>query len=77
MNETLQYANAAKIQEMKSISKPRLPTEIYTFREIVSTDDYTKESRGTTGFGDVDSYGVRRFSRATQPITPMDSPYRR
>jgi len=31
----------AKIPEMKSISKPRLATEIYTFWENLSTEDFS------------------------------------
>lgn len=38
------YVQLSKIQGMKSISKPRLPIEIYTFQEIISTNDYRKES---------------------------------
>jgi len=34
----------AKIQGMKSISKPRLPIEIYTFLEFMSTEDFRKNS---------------------------------
>jgi hypothetical protein len=30
---------------MKSISKPRLPIEIYTFQEFMSTNDFKKEDR--------------------------------
>jgi len=52
------YTHLAKIQEMKSISKPRLPFEIYDFQEIMSTDDFRKKSMGTSGFGEVDSYGA-------------------
>jgi hypothetical protein len=38
----------AKIQGMKNISKPRLPIEIYTFQEVMSTNDFNdfkKEDR--------------------------------
>jgi hypothetical protein len=33
----------ANIPEMKSISKPRLPIEIYTFQEIMSTEEFRKK----------------------------------
>jgi hypothetical protein len=37
----------AKIQGMKSISKPRLPIEIYAFQEIMSTEEFRKIAWGT------------------------------
>ena len=39
VNVTCHYVQLSKIQGMKSISKPRLPIEIYTFREIISTEE--------------------------------------
>jgi hypothetical protein len=37
------FMHLAKIPGMKSISKPRLPIEISTFREIMSANDYRKK----------------------------------
>jgi hypothetical protein len=40
---TCHFTNLDKIPEMKSISKPRLPFEIYTFQEIMSTEEFRKK----------------------------------
>jgi hypothetical protein len=39
---TCHSPHLAKIQGMKSISKPRLRIEIYTFQEIMSTEEFRK-----------------------------------
>jgi len=39
VKQSCQSLHLAKIQGMKSISKPRLPIEIYTFQEIMSTEE--------------------------------------
>ena len=46
--EACHCLHLAKIQGMKSISKPRLPIEIYTFQEIMSIEEFRKE-RSTKG----------------------------
>ncbi len=44
VNESCHYVQLSKIQGMKSISKPRLPIEIYAFQGIMSTEEFRKES---------------------------------
>ena len=39
VNVTCHFMHLAKVAEMKSISKPRWPIGIYTFRKIMSTDE--------------------------------------
>jgi hypothetical protein len=55
-----QYPHLVKIPKMERIFKPRLPFEIYTFQENISSDDFRlqKKPMGSSGFGDVDSYGA-------------------
>ncbi len=48
----------AKIQEMKSISKPQLPIEIYTFQEIMLNEEFRKSS-GILAFRKKPSSGAR------------------
>jgi len=43
VKEACHYTHLGNIQEMKSISKPRLPFEIYTFAEIMLADDFRKK----------------------------------
>jgi hypothetical protein len=44
VNESCHSPHLAKIQGMNSISKPRLRIEIYTFQEIMSTEEFRKNS---------------------------------
>ena len=39
------FMHLTKIAEMKSISKPRLPIEIYTCKEIFSTDEFSNHDK--------------------------------
>jgi len=49
VNLSCQFPHLAKIQEIKSISKPRLPIEIYTVCQNLSTEDSNKDSTKWNG----------------------------
>lgn len=80
INPTLQrschFTNLAQIREMDIVSKPRLPIEIYTFREIMSTDEFRRVQKKSMTIRWIDRANLRtfpKFPRLKYIQTPNDS----
>jgi len=78
-----QFAHFGKISEMKSISKPPLPIEIYTICQNLSFDNFRKKSgeggglccRGKKSERETVAIGVVKMLRASShvPLFPLTS----